>query len=146
MFIVLILIIIFIKYLNDNDKNILSTNLTTVYVGSGWSTASVTDSVNMLTNTLNIRGMLGTTYNVNHIDKGYARVDGGQSNPGYFSMYVGPLQTYDANGGGVSITSNFLATSIQRQKIESISFVTSISGYTPNGIDCWDIHSIFFQD
>ena len=30
-------------------------------------------------------GGLGTTYNSSYVDKTYARIDGGRSNPGYFT-------------------------------------------------------------
>ncbi|MCI7559653.1 MAG: hypothetical protein MSS76_06005 [Clostridium sp.] len=30
-------------------------------------------------------GGLGTTYNSSYVDKTYARIDGGTSNPGYFT-------------------------------------------------------------
>ena len=60
-------------------------NLRTVYVGSGWSTAAVTESVNMFSGCTSLVGGKGTTYSSSHIDKAYAHIDGGTSNPGYFS-------------------------------------------------------------
>ena len=57
----------------------------TIYVSSGWSTASVTESESMFNYCSNIVGGKGTTYDANHIDKAYAHIDGGTSNPGYFS-------------------------------------------------------------
>ena len=63
------------------------TNLQTIYVGNGWSTANVTSSANMFYNCTNLVGGQGTTYDANHIDKAYAHIDGGTSNPGYFSRF-----------------------------------------------------------
>ena len=34
----------------------------------------------------NLVGGAGTTYNSSKIDKTYARIDGGTSNPGYFTL------------------------------------------------------------
>ena len=60
-------------------------SLTTIYAGSGWSTAAVTSSANMFWNCTSLVGGQGTTYDASHIDKTYARIDGGPSNPGYFT-------------------------------------------------------------
>ena len=62
-----------------------STNLRTIYVGNGWSTAAVTYSTNMFTNCTSLVGGQGTTYNSSCVDKTYAHIDGGPSNPGYFT-------------------------------------------------------------
>ena len=61
------------------------TNLRTIYVGNGWSTAAVTNSTNMFRNCTSLVGGQGTTYDVNHVDATYAHIDGGTSNPGYFT-------------------------------------------------------------
>ncbi len=59
--------------------------LTTIYAGDGWSTAAVTSSDDMFNCCTSLVGGLGTTYDVNHIDKTYAHIDGGPSNPGYLT-------------------------------------------------------------
>ena len=61
------------------------TNLTTIYVGSGWSTVAVTNSTNMFTACSSLVGGKGTTYDANHVDAAYAHLDGGPTNPGYFT-------------------------------------------------------------
>ena len=49
-------------------------------------------------------GGQGTTYDANHIDKTYAHIDGGPSNPGYFTEKNASLRG-DVNGdGSVSIS------------------------------------------
>ena len=63
------------------------TNLRTIYVGNGWSTAAVTSSTKMFNYCTNLVGGQGTTYDANHIDKAYAHIDGGPSNPGYFTEW-----------------------------------------------------------
>ena len=78
-----------------------SSNLRTIYVGSGWSTAAVTNSVNMFNNCTSLVGGQGTTWNEsNPKDKTYAHIDGGTSNPGYFSEKGGAFLRGDVNGDG----------------------------------------------
>ena len=60
-------------------------NLTAIYVGEGWSTAAVTNSTDMFKTCTSLVGGQGTTYDANHVDKTYAHIDGGASNPGYFT-------------------------------------------------------------
>ena len=60
--------------------------LKTIYAGEGWSTAKVQDSDIMFKDCTGLVGGAGTAYDANHIDKAYARIDGGASNPGYFTF------------------------------------------------------------
>ena len=62
--------------------------LVTINVSDSWSTAAVTESNYMFRNCTSIRGGAGTTFDDSHIDKTYARVDGGPSSstPGYFTF------------------------------------------------------------
>ena len=76
-----------------------STNLRTIYVGSGWSTAAIKYSDDMFWNCTSLVGGQGTTYDANHIDKTYAHIDGGPSNPGYFTAKNAGLRG-DVNGDG----------------------------------------------
>ncbi len=63
-------------------------NLRTIYVGNDWSTAAVTNSTDMFLNCSSLVGGQGTTYNSsNPTDKTYAHIDGGPSNPGYFTEW-----------------------------------------------------------
>ena len=76
------------------------TNLRTVYVGNGWSTAAVTSSANMFSDCTRLVGGQGTTYNSsNPTDKTYAHIDGGTSNPGYFTA-KNAFILGDVNGDG----------------------------------------------
>ena len=61
--------------------------LTTIYAGDGWNTNLETSSEDMFSNCTSLVGGNGTTYDASHIDKEYARIDGGTSNPGYFSKH-----------------------------------------------------------
>ena len=60
-------------------------SLETIYVGDGWSTDAVTQSSNMFYYCTSLVGGMGTTYDANHTDKEYAHIDGGPSDPGYFT-------------------------------------------------------------
>ena len=80
-------------------------NLKTIYVGSGWTTSAVTSSDNMFYDSRRIVGGQGTTYNSNHIDKTYAHIDGGTSNPGYFTdIQIAMLPYVALSGDGTTLT------------------------------------------
>ena len=70
------------------------TNLKTIYVGNGWSTAEVMESASMFGNCTSLKGGKGTTYDPNHVDATYARVDGGTSNPGYLTAVTKAYAIY----------------------------------------------------
>ena len=74
-------------------------NLRTIYAGEGWTTAAVEDAAYMFRNCTSLVGGQGTTYDANHIDKSYAHIDGGPSNPGYFTAKNAALRG-DVNGDG----------------------------------------------
>ncbi len=73
--------------------------LRTIYAGTGWSTESVNNSRNMFNRCLSLVGGMGTTYNANHDDKEYARIDGGPDCPGYFTEKPAG-KPGDVNGDG----------------------------------------------
>ena len=62
-----------------------SSNLKTIYGSSKFVTTAVTSSTGMFSRCTNLVGGAGTKYDANHVDKTYARIDGGTSNPGYFT-------------------------------------------------------------
>ena len=74
-------------------------SLTTIYAGSGWSTAAVTSSDLMFDDCINLVGGMGTTYDENHVNAARAHIDGGPSNPGYFTAKSSFLRG-DVNGDG----------------------------------------------
>ena len=64
------------------------TNLNSIYVSDTWSTARITSlevGHDMFTGCTSLVGGAGTTYDAEHTDYTYARIDGGTSNPGYFT-------------------------------------------------------------
>ena len=60
-------------------------NLKAIYTGSKFNTNNVTSSTYMFRNCTNLVGGAGTKYDSSKVDKTYARIDGGTSNPGYFT-------------------------------------------------------------
>ena len=59
----------------------------TIYVSNNFNTDIVTMSGDMFRSTENLVGGSGTVYTkYNPTDKTYAHVDGGTSNPGYFTL------------------------------------------------------------
>lgn len=78
-----------------------SDNLRTIYVGDGWTTAAVTSSTYMFDVCTSLVGGKGTAYSSsNQKDKTYDHIDGGPSNPGYFSEKGGAFTRGDVNGDG----------------------------------------------
>ena len=60
--------------------------LKTIFVTSNFTFSQLfKSSTDMFKNCVNLTGGKGTKYNANKIDRTYARIDGGQKNPGYFS-------------------------------------------------------------
>ena len=74
-------------------------NLKTVYISDEWSTSSVEQSISMFSKCVKLYGGKGTGYDNEHTDLSYARIDGGESAPGYFTKsgetpYTPPSKTY----------------------------------------------------
>ena len=59
--------------------------LKTIYVGSGWSTENIESDQSLFYSCTSLVGGNGTTFDAEHIDQTYAHIDGGTSNPGYFT-------------------------------------------------------------
>ena len=60
-------------------------SLKTIYAGNGWSTANVQYGGDTFIGCTSLVGGAGTHYDESHTDHTYARIDGGASNPGYFT-------------------------------------------------------------
>ena len=66
-------------------------NLKTIYASSDWSTASIENGNDMFAGSTNLVGGMGTVYDADHTDYTYAHIDGGESNPGYFTDKNAPV-------------------------------------------------------
>ena len=62
-----------------------SWHLNTIYVSDKFVTTNIINSIDMFYNNLNLIGGNGTVWDINHIDKGYARIDTVDM-PGYFTL------------------------------------------------------------
>jgi len=76
---------------NMNSMFFNCTSLTTIQVGSAWSTGKVIYGQAMFEDCTALVGGKGTTYDASHTDYTYAHIDGGTSNPGYFTDKNAPV-------------------------------------------------------
>ncbi len=113
-------------------------NLQIIYVGDGWSTAEVSISTNMFLDCTNLVGGQGTAYDANHIDKEYARIDGGPSNPGYFTAKNAGLRG-DVNGDGSVNISDVTA-------LIDYLLTNNALGISLSGADCNQDSSVNISD
>ena len=60
-------------------------SLKRIYVGDGWNTDNVPQYNKIFIGCTSLEGEKGTKQNDVHVDKLYAHIDGGESNPGYLS-------------------------------------------------------------
>ena len=102
--------------LNSLDLSGFNTSGVTIDVGYGWSTDAVTHSSNMFFHCTFLVGGQGTTYNASHIDKTYARIDGGPRNPGYLTGKDNAMRgdvdgNIDVNMDDLTTLINYLLTS-----------------------------------
>ena len=73
------------------------TELTTIYCCNDWNLDNVKESYDMFESCYRLTGGQGTTIDHNHVGIEYAHVDGGPSNPGYFTCepYIGDCNFSD---------------------------------------------------
>ncbi len=74
------------KVTNMQKMFYYSEKLKTIYVDSSFDTSSVTNSTDMFKGCTSLVGGANTAYDENHVDATYAHIDGGTSNPGYFTL------------------------------------------------------------
>lgn len=88
--------------------------LTDIVVGDGWTVENVQDGGDsrvMFWDCVSIVGGAGTTYS--GIDKEYAHIDGGPSNPGYlrrliyYDLWLGGVQVDELNQDGITFGSGY---------------------------------------
>ena len=145
--------------------------LETIYVGDGWSTAAVTESNQMFYRCYGLVGGQGTTYEATQGGLSYAHIDGGTSNPGYFSelpeayacyssenktltFYCDNLRssrsgsTYDMNTGSYAPDWYFVLSDSETNKIENVTTVVFDSSFTdarPTSTSNWFFKMIKLQ-
>ena len=82
-----------------------SSNLKTIYVSSKFITTAVTNSTDMFKGATSLVGGAGTKYDSTKIDKTYARIDGGTSNPGYFTDVADKPSTFPTDSWATIVAS-----------------------------------------
>ena len=92
------------KVTNMSHMFTYCTNLATIYVDDLWSTVSVENSLEMFRGTRAIVGGKGTTYNLDYVEVERAKIDGGEDDPGYFT--IGDYKNVSTESYGVVIKSN----------------------------------------
>ena len=125
------------KVTNMKDMFCKCENLTTIYTGNGWNTNLVETSENMFKDSTKLVGRKGTTYDSNHTDKEYARIDGGPALPGYLTDKAAPpieetavlrkseLEIkigYLTNDIIEKLAENYLGTGVNATTIEKVEF------------------------
>ena len=78
--------------------------LETISTGNEWSTENIESGAGMFIGCTALVGGAGTEYNANHVDYTYARVDGGATNPGYFTDPNQPVPYAVLNEGNTVLT------------------------------------------
>lgn len=83
-------------------------SLVTIYASVNWVTNNAR-STEMFASCTNLKGSSNTQYDADHIDKTYARIDGGTSSPGYFSvknynLWVGDERVTSLNMNSLPVT------------------------------------------
>lgn len=76
-------------------------NLRTIFATGSFRTDNILSASNMFAGCTSLVGGKGTVYNEDHINIGYARIDGGADQPGYFRMKTNKSYTitFETNGG-----------------------------------------------
>ena len=125
--------------------------LKTIYTGSGWSTDKVENGDGMFYNCTSLVGGAGTVYDANHTDHTYAHIDGGTSNPGYFTAnnervingkfvttdYSSFAYALEDNGTVIEITDNNIVEDSEEPGNRCIKIVSK-----DNATENWDSHFI----
>ena len=80
--------------------------LQTIYVGDGWrmSEMALTSSHNVFKDCTSLVGGKGTAFDADHVDADYAHIDGGPSNPGYFTEKSAFIRGDVDNDGQIKIS------------------------------------------
>ena len=93
---------------NTNSMFEDCTSLQKIYAYSSFVNTNIIYSDYMFNNDENLCGGNGTCYDSEKIDKEYAKLDGGNSDPGYFSNRGLYKVTFNMNGGSAQVTKKYL--------------------------------------
>ena len=110
--------------------------LETISTGNEWSTENIESGAGMFTDCTALVGGAGTEYNANHVDYTYARVDGGATNPGYFTDPNQPVPYAVLNEGNTVLTFYYDNQKAARGGMGVGPFTLNLSNKTVNS--GWD--------
>ena len=124
-------------------------SLTTIYASSKWVVGSGTGDDRMFYGCGNLRGSAGTTYDLIHEGASYAHIDGGPSNPGYFSekiynLWVGGTRVTSANNLSLSAAAGSVTYDIAKKMLTLNGATITVTGQSTHAIsngDPWE-HSV----
>ncbi len=118
----------------ENMDNMFCQNsLTTIYVdGTKWNTGAVTSSISMFYMCPNLVGGQGTVYDINRVDASYAHIDGGTSNPGYFTPKSGYVEapTFAWSADELTMTSGTDGATIYYTLTDAVTSTPTPTQYT----------------
>ena len=127
-----------VTYMDNMFNNCSS--LTSLDACTKWSTESVTISNDMFLGCLELVGGKGTTYDKNHTDKEYARIDGGPSDPGYFTQ---GYQRGDINhDGNVDVSDVNILINIMLGKAQASTYPGNPDLNNDNKVDVSDLNAV----
>ena len=138
-----------VKYMDEMFA--YCSGLTTIYAGDGWTTASVTQGKRLFEGCTSLVGGKGTAYDSLYVDYNYAHIDGGPSNPGYFTDIADTavviddiIQFADANVKAICVKSWDTNSDGELSKSEAAT-VSSLNGVFTNnrGITSFDEFQYF---
>ena len=118
--------------------------LETIIVGENWSTEHVTSSDYMFSGCSSIIGGAGTIFDENHLDKGYAHIDGRPSNPGYLSATL-PEAYAVLSDDGKTLTFRYDSSkSSYGDKAYNLNEGNNLPGW--NGITTMAVETVVFEE
>ena len=118
--------------------------LETIIVGENWSTEHVTSSDYMFSGCTSIIGGAGTIFDENHLDKGYAHIDGRPSNPGYLSATL-PEAYAVLSDDGKTLTFRYDSSkSSYGNKAYYLNEGNNLPGW--NGITTMAVETVVFEE
>ena len=108
------------------------THLTTIVISELWDTNKVTTSNKMFSNCVALKGEKNTAYSSSHLDKTYAHIDGGVSNPGYLTNInsVPCYASFDSSNGELRIFRDVSGKYTNNQVIGTKTYWTGVEDIT----------------
>ena len=108
-------------------------SLTTIYVSDKWSISSQAKNAYLFEKCYLLTGGMGTRYNSDRVDISYAHIDGGTSNPGYFTYK-------DANSDVEEEETAYAELSA-----DHLTLMFKYGVKTPDNVTSWDVSNTAYN-